>query len=235
MLDISFEGRARIFFDLMAKAESISMDVLKATILARYHNGYVPGIVRRGDISAYGEVNVGFVYPWRVSDSRLRIANIVYPNEILGVISPYILPYCEYQVESRCMAALKDVSLLLEAQKGHIGVIGSAALEIVTGYCYTDGNSDLDLIIQGQTLCDLTETYTVLAQIGQKHRVKIDAEVQLRNGYGIKADELFIGSQTLLGKSLCDVRLFNRENIIETLNSQEEFTWKLSQESQEKS
>ena len=45
----------------------------------------------------------------------------------------------------------------------------------------------------------------------QAYKIKIDAEIQLSNGYGIKAEELFIGSQTLLGKSL-----FGRYNVKKT-------------------
>lgn len=218
MLEISLEGRARIFYELVAQRLDIPIDDIKATVLTRYVKSFIPGIVRRGDVSSYGEVNIGFVHPKRQSGNRTRIASVVRYNEILGVISPYILLHFDYEAVNKCMSALKAVALLPEAQKEHIGVVGSAALEIVTGCSYTDDDSDLDILLQGQNLNQITETYTNLLQIGQEYKVKIDAEIQLKNGYGIKATELFIGSQTLLGKSLFDIQLLERKNIIKILN-----------------
>lgn len=218
MLEISLEGRARIFYDLVAQKTDMPIDIVKTTVLTRYVKSFIPGIVRRGDVNSYGEVNIGFVHPSRQSGNRNRIASVVRDDEILGTISPYILLHCDYEVVNKCMAALKAVALLEEAQKGHVGVVGSAALEIVTGCSYTDDNSDLDILLQDQNLNQIIETYTNLLQIGQEYKIKIDAEIQLKNGYGIKATELFIGSQTLLGKSLFDVTLLERKDIIKILN-----------------
>ena len=220
MLEISLEGRARIFYELIARDSDISADVVKATILAKYGKAYVPGIVRRGELGAYdcNRINIGFVYPAKIEGNRIRLASVVDESEVLDIISPYILLHCDFEAKNKCMTALKAVARLQEAWKGHIGVVGSAALEIVTGCCYTDNDSDLDIVLKDQNIGQITETYTNLLQIGQAYKVKIDAEIQLSNGYGIKAEELFIGSQTLLGKSLFDVQLLERKDILKILN-----------------
>ncbi|MDO4560636.1 MAG: malonate decarboxylase holo-[acyl-carrier-protein] synthase [bacterium] len=217
MLNISFAGRSRIFYELIAQKSDIPVKILSDVMLVRYNRSYIPAIVRRGEHAPYGFLNVGFSCPQTFNNNRVRIASTVKDDEILDLISPYVLPFCEYEPRNGSLHAAKDVAGLPETRSGQVGIVGSAAMEIVTGCHYTNGDSDLDIIIKDRNLNEISETYTNLMQIGQARGVSVDIEIQLKNGYGIKAQELFIGSHTLLGKSLFDVQLLERAEVINLL------------------
>ncbi|MCF0248178.1 MAG: hypothetical protein HUJ86_06190 [Synergistes sp.] len=217
MLDISFASRSRIFYELIAKESDIPAEILSDVMLTRHNRSYIPAVVRRGEHLPYGFINAGFSYPETFNDNRVRIACTVKDEEILDLISPYVLPFCEFEPRNASLQAAKDIASLSEARKGQIGIVGSAAMEIVTGCHYTDDDSDLDIIIKERNFNEISEIYTTLMHIGQTRGVSVDIEIQLKNGYGIKAHELFIGSHTLLGKSLFDVRLLERTEVIKLL------------------
>lgn len=217
MLNISFEGRGRIFYELAGQNIDIPINILSDMMLVKHNKSYIPAIVRRGGYTSHSSLNVGFIYYKRYRGNRVRIAGIAKDHEILDLISPYVLPYCEYKARNKSLMALKAVAEMPETKNGQIGIVGSAAMEIITGCCYTNEESDLDIIIKNRSFNEISVTYTNLMQIGQEYDVSIDIEIQLENGYGIKAQELFIGSHTLLGKSLFDVQLLERTNVIKLL------------------
>ena len=45
----------------------------------------------------------------------------------------------------------------------------------------------------------------------------MDFELDLPNGYGVKLAEVFMETQTVLGKSLDDINLLSRKDIMEYL------------------
>ena len=48
----------------------------------------------------------------------------------------------------------------------------------------------------------------------------MDFELDLPNGYGVKLAEIFMETQTVLGKSLEDVSLLNRKDVMQYLKSE---------------
>lgn len=219
MLSVSFEGRGRIFRELMSCASRFPVSVLSSTLLSRCDGGYIPAVVRRGERRPAGLLNVGFVSLQRIDGSKVKIACVLRESEVTDLISPYALPFCEFNARNKCLKALKAVASLPETTGGFVGIAGSAAMEVVTGLPYTNDESDLDVIIRDRDMKGISETYMNLMQIGQQYGVSIDIEVQLKNGYGIKASELFIGSYTLLGKSLFDVQLLERTTVVNLLQN----------------
>ena len=96
-----------------------------------------------------------------------------------------------------------------------IGVLGSAALELITGLPYTDENSDIDLIVKPAGYNRLLQFYR--AAQACCNEIKMDFELDLPNGYGVKLAEIFMETQTVLGKSLEDVSLLNRKDVMQYL------------------
>lgn len=220
LLKISFEGRSRIFRELMESRDALPVEILSDTLLTLSGKSCIPATVRRGERPQEGYINAGFVSCHLINGSKAKIACVVSESEVTDVISPYILPFCEYEARNKCLKALKAAASLPEAGSGKIGITGSAAMEIVTGLRYTNDESDLDIIINDGSLKEIFEIYKNLIHIGQQYDVSIDMEVQLDNGYGIKAKELFIGSYTLLGKGLYDVQLLERSVVMDMLKHQ---------------
>ena len=59
----------------------------------------------------------------------------------------------------------------------------------------------------------LRDCHSLLADIAQQYAVRIDGEIDLRNGFSINIKEWFSGSQTLLAKGETDVELMPRHEV----------------------
>lgn len=222
MLVITMRGRERIFQTILKEHSDRPINILEELMFHEYPKSLVPGIVRRSDTSLHDSVAVGFVHPQLYNDSRVRISAEVRANEIIDVITPYALPHFAYAPRTKVIQALCDATALFTCKTGKLGVVGSVAMEIITGAPYTNDTSDLDLLIRDCSLNEITEAYTAITQIGKRYNINVDIEIALKNGYGIKAAELFIGSYTLLGKSLTDVQLLKRNEVLDSLKFEEE-------------
>ena len=98
----------------------------------------------------------------------------------------------------------------------------TAADDIVTimtpGLPYTDDNSDIDLIVKPAGYNRLLQFYRAAQACCDD--INMDFELDLPNGYGVKLAEMFMETQTVLGKSLEDVSLLNRKDIMQYLKSE---------------
>jgi phosphoribosyl-dephospho-CoA transferase len=91
------------------------------------------------------------------------------------------------------------------------------ALELYTGLPYTDRDSDLDLLVMpapAPTLCRFLER---VAAIEARCELRIDAELELTNGFGVHLKELFGNGRTILGKSRAEVALLGRDQVLSEL------------------
>ena len=177
----------------------------------------IPGIVRREEALAADELPLGFVHPQLINGSRIRVAAVLKEGEAVKLQRPYELARLDFAASTACMEAAQAACVYAVANSIKLGVLGSAGLEIATGLPFTHTDSDLDLLITGVGLTQLQKAYVELQAIGQRFRVAIDLEVELGNGYGIKAAELFQPTRTVLGKSLTDVQLLKKEAVLEIL------------------
>jgi phosphoribosyl-dephospho-CoA transferase len=90
-----------------------------------------------------------------------------------------------------------------------VGLLGSAALAVVTGLPYTCEASDLDLLVSGDAA--RLERFAADAEIiAQGLGRRIDIELELKDGSGVKLAEWLSPSRSLLAKSLDDVRMIDR-------------------------
>jgi phosphoribosyl-dephospho-CoA transferase len=179
----------------------------------------IPGIARREESSQDRSLlPVGFVPCTKYCGQRLRIAAAVYMTEVEDVVCPEKILRMPFIPRNKCMSALADINAWAAAQSLSLGVLGSAGLEIFTGVPYTDKDSDLDLLMNACSFFHIKKIYDQLQAISRIYAVSLDLEISLPNGYGVKAAELFMETRTVLGKSLQDVVLLKREEILCLIN-----------------
>lgn len=175
----------------------------------------VPGIVRRDDTQS-GMIALGFV-PWKRMDGRrLRLGAFIAANEISKAHTPYEILLENKAVErTPCMQAVAQVKKQADEYGLSIGVLGSAALEIVTGLPYTDAASDLDILLKPAAYDILHSFYITIQK--EFTGINMDFELDCPNGYGVKLAEIFMNTQTVLGKSIKDVDLLAKADILKFL------------------
>ena len=112
--------------------------------------------------------------------------------------------------------ALAALSVMKEKVPDRIrlGVWGSGALEIYTGLPYTDGRSDLDVVVTGVSMDEVARIVELADTLEKSFPVRIDVEVQLEEGWGVNGRELLSGRDTILVKGIREVKLARREDLL---------------------
>lgn len=224
LLDINGAGRLRIFNEAVAKG--YGPDVCSAILLPETQKTRndsmagdkkffaVPGIVRREDTAPRpGEIAVGFTSETSGAMGRLRLAGFVLPGEVLRTRTPVdVLQAALGSASFSRTPALQALEAIVSCglHETRVGVWGSAGLELATGRKYTHNMSDLDVQLQPQTDLSrelLEEWHARILIVERRFEIRIDAEIQLENGYGISLKECCKNTKTVLGKGLLDVRL----------------------------
>lgn len=226
---LTLSGRERIVAELAAQGydERAVGELLLPQRYANDNGMPVPGIVRREEFSPReGYIPVGFV-SWRSSESgRLRVPSFALPEEIASAVSPEQVAAMARDKHGDVPGrtpALAAFSALLHAWRdafGDLGVWGSAAMEIVTGYPYTHQWSDLDIRIApgvGMKRESLTACLAVIITHEQRYGIRIDAEVRLPDAYGISLKELLNGGATVLAKGQKHVALLQKTDVFGSL------------------
>ncbi len=175
----------------------------------------VPGIIRRDDTGADCEIAIGFVHYRRMDGNRLRIATYATAEEIGRIVSVYTLTGRPNQRRTECMRIIDTITSLADDNGLQIGILGSAGMELVTGLPYTDECSDIDILLKPAPYSVLKQFYTKAKSLSPQ--INMDFELELPNGYGIKLVELFMDTSTVLGKSIKDVDLLNKKEIMQML------------------
>ena len=202
-------GKERLLRELAPLFEGAALERMNSVFSEKAD---IPGIVRRGEKQQEGQLALGFVPCRRLPDgNRMRIAAYVSNKEVRRVCSVYEAAEQEIPVRTRCMEAVCYARRLAAELDVRMGVLGSAGLEIITGLPYTDDDSDLDILLKADSPKKL-ENFSEMMQSAFTG-LDMDFEVELPNGYGIKLAELFMNTRTLIGKSLIDVALFERDEI----------------------
>ncbi len=184
----------------------------------------IPGIVRREDFSPRkGYIAVGFA-SWRSSETgRLRIPSFVHPDEIESIWPPESAISRAARInrkDLRQTPAMRAVVKLLDlrgAVPAAMGLWGTVALEVQTGYPYTHEHSDLDLLLAmtrpaGRT--ELRRCLSVVLALEKEFAIRVDAEVSLSNGYGVSLRELLQGGAAVLAKGQQNVALMSKEEVL---------------------
>ncbi|AHG23025.1 hypothetical protein Z042_24810 [Chania multitudinisentens RB-25] len=186
-----------------------------------FNAGDIPGIVRRHlPAEAKTEIALGFSFPMRIDGQRQRFAITLPAQEVVRRITPFEAAAMAFLASSPALGALVDLRERF-LQLGCLpGVWGSAALQIVSGFSYTDNASDLDIVIEACHPEQLQAVYQSMLQLERQHRLRIDTEVLWPTGYGSSLKELMTSGNQVLGKSLNDVRLFDKTALLSLVNKE---------------
>ncbi|MGL5454388.1 MAG: malonate decarboxylase holo-[acyl-carrier-protein] synthase [Citrobacter telavivensis] len=177
--------------------------------------GELPGIVRRPvEGESQNDIALGFSFPERMNGQRQRLASTVTADEVICRLTPFEIAQRAFAPRTPALMALADLRERFTLLACVAGVWGSTALEIVSGFHYTDCQSDLDIVIDIYPVEQLHDVYQCLLQLEQTHHTRIDVEVRWPTGYGINLKEFMTTQGQILGKSLNDVRLFDKQVLL---------------------
>lgn len=213
---ISQQGKNKILQQIVPLYSGCQLQLIKEIVQGKAD---IPSFIRRNEKDSK-DVAVGFVHPQRLDGNRIRIACFTDVEDIVAVMTPYeVMQRNIYAHEARtlCIKELLKIYELAEVFDLQIGVFGSAALEMVTGLPYTDENSDIDLLLKPSGYNRLLQFYR--AVLASCKDINLDFEVELPNGYGVKLAEIFMETQTVLGKSLDNVALLSRKEVMQYLET----------------
>lgn len=188
-------------------------------IVQGFNGIQIPGIVRRSEKLSEELIAVGFASPYRLDGNRLRVGSYAKISDVETIASPYDVLEMSFAPSNACLSVLLAVRDKAKELGVEIGVLGSAGLEVFTGLPYIHAKSDIDLLIKPTVPALIIEAYRNFAEIACRYNTAIDMEVELSNGYGIKAGELVMNTDMILGKGLADVVLLNRSAVLAMLNN----------------
>lgn len=214
LIFVSRQGKDKIWRDICSQysgaRQKLAQEVLQGS-------SDVPGFVRRCEEQT-DTVPLGFVHYQRIEGNRIRIGAFTDMQDIVAVMTPYEVMQRKayaYEAKTPCMAVIAKLYALSQVFDLQVGVLGSAALELLTALPYTDAASDIDLLIKPAPYDKLLAFYK--AAQASFDDINMDFELDLPNGYGVKLAEIFMETQTVLGKSLVDVNLLSRKEIMQYL------------------
>jgi phosphoribosyl-dephospho-CoA transferase len=217
LLDISNAGREAILEELSGNGcdDGRHRESWSRVLLPMKAGARIPGIVRRDEQSFRpGYVPIGFSSPELGGEGRLRIAAFAQQKDIIRVTSPYDLTWLPVPPRTACMQTLAVVRVTAESLGLELGVWGSAALELYTELPYTHMTSDLDLLVKAAPVKVLFDFLAEILALERGFGLRIDVEVDLPDGYGVQLKEVLGHGRTVLGKSLTDVRLLPRAQLL---------------------
>jgi len=225
LLDITDGARKDILAELSGSGPDNVMlrERYAQVILPELAGARIPGIVRReeGPLRS-GCIPVGFSAPLASNEGRLRMATFVRKRDVVRTTSPYELVALPISPPRNvCTRALDLAKNHAQGLNLTLGVWGSAALELYTGLPCTHQNSDLDLLVSIAPREALSQFLLKIKAIEERLDLRVDVEIDLPDGYGVNLKELFGQGRAVLGKSLADVAMLPREQILAELPQEE--------------
>jgi len=217
LVEITDEGREWIYSRVIENGYHLAKeDQIKELIVTGYGLSKVPGIARREESEMVdGTIPIGFASPSLHEDMRLRIPAFVIEEDIVAVITPYEVLQQVYSARTDCLKALNEIRAVADKSDIELGIWGSAGLEVYTGLPYTHDKSDLDLIMGVTDFETMKNFYMTLQRIGERYSCRIDMELDLPNGFGIKFAELLMETKQVLAKGLNNVTLIPKKKILD--------------------
>lgn len=176
----------------------------------------LPGIVKRQEPVTAGFWQAGFSFPWFSDGRRVRMEGLVSVKEILQVITPYeaasVHPLCPSLPRCRLLSELCETA----KKRGiKLGVYGSTALWLTTGYPYLHETSDLDVIIRPPSAGGAEEFCRYAYGAADRLGISLDLEIRLTELGDVKAKELFSDQKTVIVREIDRIYLFDRKTALE--------------------
>lgn len=182
--------------------------------LRRLFAAGIPAIVCRQERPIQCFVQVGFSAWWQEGGTRFR-AGAVVP---VACITEIITPFQAVERAAAGSSGTKEAALAALRQEGtayglDVGIYGSYALEVLTGYPYTTPESDLDIYVRpSEGRPELEGFFSAAQKIEQAYGVAFDMEAEW-GAYGVKLKELLSEQKTVLGKGLYGAELLKRTDL----------------------
>lgn len=163
-----------------------------------------------------GWVDCGLSFPLRVEENRKRFRLSAAETEITETVTPFQVAGLPIP-DGAQSGLLREVMEAAEKSGIRLGLFGSTALQMFTGYPYLHQGSDLDLLIRTQSVDSLKEFAGSVQALKQASHAALDIEVMLAGGWYCKLSELLSGSQTVLAKGECGLTLLSSACVWEGL------------------
>ncbi|MBB4303748.1 phosphoribosyl-dephospho-CoA transferase [Rhodobium orientis] len=171
----------------------------------------IPGIVCRPTQACPDNGGqIGFSFPFRIGEERVRSAVPVRADQIEHYVTPY-------EVMDRAGASPRVVHpVLIELRKVaaaagvRLGLIGSAAMQVVTGLDYLRPDSDLDVLVEAGGPQQLQRFWQEACALSTRTGTAIDAEIDMQGRCGVKLSEYMSDAELLLAKTISGVELIGR-------------------------
>lgn len=178
----------------------------------------LPGICRTRppDLEA-GLAALGFSFPIREGEGRIRLSAQAPEGEIVRLITPWEIPGLGDSLPAPWADALKELAEEADALGLSLGVFGSAALQAVTGLPYLHARSDLDVLLAAAPADQMRRFYRALVRLSEGWGLGVDAELMLGESRYVKLSELMGGSKTILAKGGPVPRLLSSQLIWDTM------------------
>ena len=211
---VSQHGKDKIWEEISQNYQGEALELVR-DVLKGDHN--IPGFVRRDDARP-NAVAIGFVHQRRLQGNRIRIGAFTEMQDIDGIMTPYeVMERKAFTVDeaTHCIDTVIKLYVLAGSYDLQVGVLGSAALELATGLPYTDEASDIDILLKPAPSDKLLDFYRTAKENFSES--PMDFELDLPNGYGVKLAEVFMDTKTVLGKSLDNVEILHRKDIMQYL------------------
>lgn len=173
----------------------------------------IPGIVRRQEEGMPVDlVSLGFSSPHRVDGVRYRVAADIPLLAVERILTPYDI------LELASRISPDDIVLRELYELGHrcgvtVGLMGSRALQLVTGLDYSP--DDYDLILEGN-IAHLRIYAEQVRHLERDCKVVVDMEVRVLHcgtEYDVKLKELLSKASWVMGKSLTSVTLLRPQEL----------------------
>lgn len=227
LLDLTDHARREILEELTAAAtgDPASRVRFARVLLPEQAGARIPGVVRREEgATRPGRIPAGFSAPLADQGGRLRIAAFVDPDQILRITNPFeLLSTTAVTVRNKATAALGIAREHARTWNLELGVWGSVAQELYTGLPCTHQDSDLDLLVRPACREVLRRFLSAIGSIEQQLGLRVDVELDLPDGYGVQLKELFGPGRAILGKSVIEVALLSREQVLAALPQEDPF------------
>lgn len=214
---ISLAGRRQILETVKTGLNLYEAELAELLIKQLDNGRFVPLIARREDGYLGSQIPCGFVYPDLLDGRRWRLACFSEAEHIQEIITPYEVWWMPAGARNNALEIFLELKKITAQMQLNVGILGSLALECYTGLGYSNKSSDIDLLIKDANQEQIRLFLQQAQELAACKQVRVDLEVELPNGYGIKAQELFMDTKTILAKGRYDVVLFNRVDVLSYL------------------
>ncbi|MDJ0930800.1 phosphoribosyl-dephospho-CoA transferase MdcG domain-containing protein [Breoghania sp.] len=162
-------------------------EAIEKAVLKTFLEDRIPGIVCHPTRPCgEGQGQLGFGFPLRIGEERVRSSLIVDADQVSGFITHYEVMDRAVAVTPPSHPGLEPIAKLGESCGVRLGLIGSAALAAVTGLAYVRPESDLDILVDAEHGGDVKAFYKRVTSFSEERGISIDVEMEVENSLGVK-------------------------------------------------